>query len=241
MTRPIQTHSGPSTSTPNKIVFELIGPSGVGKSFFSSHLLKRLSSRLSDGSRTEIPNGNHHQATPLPHWRLLELKVQELAGKDSLTVLQKTLLMQHFTFILLQDIAMLSLSPGETVLLDEGVLHNFAGEILCSDSSDTRAILQSKAIVYLRPNRTETILKRVLARARAGELRSHHIGMTHREMLEAIEHSVEKFDRFVGLADRYGVPSLTLAAEASTKQKTKLFEEFEGVCMGRLFRSPDHI
>lgn len=214
------------------IQLEFIGPSGVGK----THLRDAVVSQLSQNyalAPPDFPILNHNSFPNSRHYSLLQMKAANIGARQRLNSVQRTVLLRYFSDIALRDITIQFLSTGEAFLLDEGLVHNFAAELLALEQSVLKQLLVQRALIYLRPSRIQTVVDRVRLRSLSGALVTHHQGLDDSELAAIAQESVDRFDEVSRLGQEIGVPILKLNAESDLSHNIAAILKFEGDLLGR--------
>lgn len=208
---------------------EFIGPSGVGKSTFCEAY--RQVSSIPWGHAGDIAGlrlvGGETELDGSIHWRLLSKKLEYL-DRQPLNRFRSAKLMYYFSQVAYQDLT-LFYSEGPTVfLLDEGICHNFAGQLIELDSSDFQRIMSSRALVYVRPRDPDLVVHRIRKRAReTGFMVTHHIGLDHAGLVRIVEESLYRFGKLTEKLQAHCVPHCILDAEYSITDAQEVCLEFE--------------
>jgi len=193
------------------ILLEFIGPAGVGKSTLRSSALAR------HWANWVFPPEDKHQQASLysdsAHYDLILMKAARLASRRNLNSLQQTTLLNYHTKIVMQDLTLAQRDSHLNVVLDEGLIHNFAAELSILPRSTFTNLVTMRALIYLRPDQPETVVKRLLDRAAAGHVLTHHQGLSDTELLSLKIESVSYLDQVTDRLAEIGLPILKLVAE----------------------------
>ena len=196
---------------------EFIGPSGVGKSTFCEAY--RQVSSIPWGHAGDIAGlrlvGGETELDGSIHWKLLSKKLEYL-DRQPLNRFRSAKLMYYFSQVVSLDL-MLFYSEGPAIfLLDEGICHNFAGQLIELNETDFRYIMSGRALVYVRPRDPELVVYRIRKRAmETGFMVTHHIGLDHAGLVQMVEESLGRFGKLMEKLQAYHIPHCVLDAEYS--------------------------
>ena len=144
---------------------ELVGPSGIGKTHFSEFLLNNKFTGFN-------PRKNLTKIEDLDmllsnvnglHWKLLNLKVDNL-NKSNYKDITKLELINYFCSILIQDRLLKQINNDFHFLLDEGVVHNFASELLQLNKDELSELISNRLIIFLTTSNKELVYEQILKR-----------------------------------------------------------------------------
>jgi hypothetical protein len=204
---------------------EIVGPSGVGKTTLYEELLQVSNHSLKGQPSVDLPAKNLIYDN-ISHFKLLEKKILSISTKQFNSA-QKIILMNYFSATLLRDLYIRFEDTNSKYLLDEGILHNFAKELSVLSGKDFLELVDKKSVIYIRPDKSETVVDRLLKRANeVGHMATHHQGLNYQQLVKITEESVFNLDNLIQLLEKCGVRLLSLRAESEKKENQKLALNF---------------
>lgn len=145
------------------------------------------------------------------------MKAVRLTSRRNLNSFQQATLLNYFTKIVMQDLTLTSTHSQLNVVLEEGLVHNFAAELSILPRSTLVNLVGVRALIYLRPEQPETVVERLLGRAATGHTLIHHQGLSDNELLSLTVEQVSYLDRVADQLAESGLPVLKLVAESPLK------------------------
>lgn len=142
------------------------------------------------------------------------MKAVRLASRD-LNSFQQLTLLNYSIKIAMQDLTLASTNSQLNVVLEEGLVHNFAAELSTLPRSTLTNLVGVRALIYLRPEQPKTVVERLRARAATGYTLIHHQGLSDIELLSLTVEKISYLDRVADRLAEIGLPVLKLSAESS--------------------------
>jgi hypothetical protein len=217
-------------------VLELIGPSGVGKTTLYRNLQPVIDSSWQGpaGSIFEAVKLNEYPDSP--HFKLLSKKLESLESR-AINSVQKTVLLRYFTGVVLVDYEMhcvpsphtppLIQASASKYLLDEGLLHNFAKELLDLEDKDFISLVNNKSVIYLRPKVADLVVSRILKRTKeGGHTVAHHQGLNYDELKQLTDATIKNLDSLIGRLKIHGCRVLVLRADSEIELLLPSVQDF---------------
>lgn len=202
---------------------EIVGPSGVGKSTLRQELGDAVTASLNFQPNGISPSGDQYKHLDTPHFELLKKKSYDLSSLKINSV-RKTILLNYYTSIILQDLSVKFVETKAMFLLEEGLFHNFAKELAMLSDIEFLNLGGNRSFIYLRPEDPKTVADRILLRAKDVEMTVHHQGFTYEELVQLTDDSITVLDKMVTRLIILGFSVLHLSAEAE-KSKNKISAE----------------
>lgn len=209
-----------------KVIIEIIGPAGVGKSTFINQVKKKGLI-----SRYKVPKFNIRDAFKSKdldfdfHAKLFGLKVKnELPGGKGLHRFQDMLL-----WLFRDQYLHITNNRGKLFLVDEGLGHHFTSELIEAHNADPglfEAVVDKRCFVALKST-PEIIAGRIMGRKKAkGQILPYHDGLTAKQLEAYLSHRMANIECLMNLAKNAGVPCLTINTDDDKKQQLLDFESF---------------
>ena len=219
-----------ATKKPKKSIFiEFIGPAGIGKTtLFNEIAGKTTGDWFHKGqNKSSIISKNADKVDGGTHWKLLYNKAKNLEERN-LNGYRKIKLMKYFTNVAFNDFNMRHNEFKKGFLLEEGLCHNFSKEINKLSETEFRHLMSSRALIYLMPRDSMTVVQRIHKRKREeGRIVTHHIGLNDWALKEIAENSVKSFNRLIERAEKLGIPCCRIFAENPTSKNAETILAFE--------------
>ncbi|MGK7933889.1 MAG: hypothetical protein AB4041_21005 [Microcystaceae cyanobacterium] len=212
----------------NKYI-EFIGPSGIGKSTLFYEIKELMVGDWNYNEQidpvTLMKNDDEFENSF--HWELLVKKLKNLEKKE-INTFQQIQLMKYFTEVVFRDFVMLNGFYEKGFLLEEGLCHNFAEELAELSEPEFVNLMAGRAIIYLIPRKSTTVVKRLRKREiEGGHVVTHHVGLNNNQLKEITEVSLVNFEKLVSKAKLIGVPICRIFAEDDLSHNRDLVLCFE--------------
>jgi hypothetical protein len=223
------------------IHIEILGPSGAGKSTLLSAALGRLEGDYM--LRDEIPSPLFLKKRTPPDY---DARISRLffSGVKRLDPLAGSLpeMIGRFTYhsqVILRDMAVCSGSLSRGVMLDEGICHCFREQIAAMPDAEFAAFIEGRALVILTARDPATIVERVEQRAGDdGEIRAHHVGKSHDDLVTGATSSILKTETIAGRAMAHNADVIELVIENGLAHNVAALVAFEQRLLARRETTP---
>lgn len=205
-------------------IIELIGPSGIGKTYFADYLFKNhfkdFNPRASISPQSDLKNLAETQH-PI-HWKLFLSKTENLNNSSYPTAV-KLKLNHYFTSILIQDINLNNIDKSYSFLLDEGIIHNFSKEIINLQEKELSSILKGRLAVFLTSNDSEFIFEQIKKRKNeTGKIVVWHEHYDKNELLTKIDEELALHKSLIKKLQLNNINTIEIDAKLSNHEKADI-------------------
>ncbi|MEP4803357.1 MAG: hypothetical protein ABJZ69_03035 [Hyphomicrobiales bacterium] len=216
-------------STAGKI-FEFVGPSGGGKTTLLTHMEKQLTRRWYAPYSRRLLDRTADETVMSAHRKILVAKTQRIE-RDGLDAWEQSEILIRLGKIMHQSLAGASGVYSRGLVLDEGICHYFAEQILEQEKSIAYALLKNRYLVLLLARSPKTVASQMLKRMTEAENRT----LSDKEMgylcsdflLENIAQQLDIYRNLGKLAKNCGCQVLTIYSEDGIKKNIQRILEFE--------------
>ena len=216
--------------TSKGLTVEFVGPPGVGKSTLFQTLLSRKRKWLGIGEyRNAIHVAPQYLGTGLDEiYQALAIHKMDIVANSDFIPTDKLRILGYFYSVLQNDKALALHNPGYTVVLDEGLLHNFSSSVQqliyrntqLDDFFAKRKVVQCSAA-------PETIAQQILRRQQeTGNILPQHKGRTLNQLTMDQREVAIKMDEFCQDLQRVGIPLLKVNTEEEMGHNADLVKDF---------------
>ncbi|MDG5800312.1 hypothetical protein QA597_08085 [Marinilabiliaceae bacterium ANBcel2] len=217
-------------STPPRlnITIDIVGPSGIGKSYFINKLIEnkiitpaKIPFRISD---QEITIDEHNDYC---HFKLLQNRVNADGDKTSLYSEPNLKKIRYKLEWLIRDIYLRKLN--KPFIIDEGITHHFTGAIIQLNESNPlviKEILKNKAIINLTSN-PKTINKRIRKRIQErGKIQWRHKNLNEQELIDLNLRVMNSKKKLCSIASQHNCPNININLDDDIQQNLDLVKSF---------------
>ena len=196
------------------LYIEFVGVSGVGKTTLFNYFKKKTNINWIDISCFVYRNNNkfinfdkfeNHQL--LAHNKLLKVSQEDHLPFDKLQLLN------FFYSVLRDDILVKELNVNETVISEEGLIHNFGDNILNMENIktfDLDSLLSKRAFVYCYST-PEKVAKQILLRKDiTGKLLPQHKNLTESMLVSAQRLALQEKSLLINYLQKRNVPVILI-------------------------------
>lgn len=210
------------------LMFEMIGPSGVGKSTLLDAALDRLSGSYFLSEDLHRSARGHAVADEAAAHRWLYERRFQNVSRDSLEMPAKIMRFNYNSELLLHDLVVAHGSLERGVFLEEGVCHCFRDEINAMPQELFGAFIRRRFLVHLTARDEERIAKQILAREeKTGVIRPQHLHKTITQLAQSAATSADNFKILSDRATASEAKVLTLYTDDGLTVNVERLREFE--------------
>ena len=208
---------------------ELIGPTGVGKTTLLRSLKRET--RESWFSFEEIEQRESAQAdklTPFQNHSSLLSKALSSILEQKMSDFCKAKSLNWYSKIILVDLLASDPSLPKGVMLDEGLCHNFSGQLLSLPDKEFVEIMRTRALVYVSAKDEMTVVRQVRKRTSdGGHTIPFHNGLDDKALCEMTRSFMRNYvEPLVARAQKHGIMVCTLFIEDGLQANAERMEEF---------------
>ncbi|MCW5905650.1 MAG: hypothetical protein KIT64_08660 [Chitinophagaceae bacterium] len=196
-------------------IIEFIGPAGVGKSTLYKKILENanFNSPTIEELNSIIKKDDIYNISTSIHNTLLNSKFQNLMQRGYNAYVNAELI-NYFSSVIKKDITIQYTPSQKGIILEEGLCHNFSKELVSLNNADLQTITHKRVLIYIRPDDSLTVVKRIRKRQQEGEHTvTHHNGKSDDELKDISKTSITSFDNLIEAIANFQIPYFTVKAE----------------------------
>lgn len=210
---------------------ELIGVSGVGKSFIYHQLTKHQRNWWTTAEFIKQLEKVDADQILEQHAFYQDLAALRLQTIQNLNILPSSKFrIAHWNYRSLQDDAVIfQHNKNALIVSDEGLLHNFSNELtdlMAQKPDQVKPFLKNRAVIYCHAS-VDEIVQRIEKRTQeTGRTIAHHRGKNTKELYEIVEKDLHEKEAFIQLLSLSGVPILKVSTQHQIKDNVKEITDF---------------
>lgn len=221
-----------NNQTPKPIYIEFVGISGVGKSTLFSliNLSKCNGIALGEFKKQKLLRDTRLSLTDDSLYQFLgDRKMSEVYSSERIIGIDKMWYIKYFFDIMVDDFVVYKRNLQNTILSDEGLVHNFdrqIEELYDESESGFNNLMKGRAIVYCYSS-ANLVAEQIMKRFReTGSLLPHHRFSNIKDLVKDQEEELEKKSKFIEFLCMKNIPVLKIDTAGDLRTKTELIYSF---------------
>lgn len=213
------------------IYVELVGVSGVGKSFIYHQLTKYQRNWWTTAEFIKQLEKVDADQILEQHAFYQDLAALRLQTIQNLNILPSSKFrIAHWNYRSLQDDAVIfQHNKNALIVSDEGLLHNFSNELtdlMVQKPDQVKPFLKNRAVIYCHAS-VDEIVQRIEKRTQeTGRTVAHHREKNTKELYEIVEKELHEKEAFIQMLALAGVPILKVSTQHQIKDNVKKITDF---------------